>query len=217
MPSSLSSSACRLSPVGGRWGGLLPTLETGRAAVRCALWALAAFPLTLLAAASLALLLGGRCAPWQALAGLAAALGALWVAAGGRWRCALWGGVLFGGYLAFVWVATGCFVVNDYDSAGYHLPTVRLLMGGWNPIRTATPEALAAFAGLDLATLWHWHVLFIVRPVETVSAVLGFYACAPFNLLFPCYALLAPVSLAAVWRWLRGFGGDARCARLLWG
>ncbi|MGN0856567.1 MAG: hypothetical protein ACI4QJ_04115 [Candidatus Spyradenecus sp.] len=177
----------------------------------------ALFPLAILLLVTSTFLLGGHCAPWQAVVGLVVAGMSLWLFTRGNLKAFFWSGVLVGLYLLFIWFVTGCFAVNDCDSASYHLPVVRLLMAGWNPVQASTPEALAAFSGMSLSEFWWRHVLFIVHPIEMVDAVLAFYTKAPFNLLFPCYALLAPVCLGTLWCWLRTLGWSRLIRATTWG
>ena len=210
------SSNCRLSRPD-RGCSLFPTRAELRLILRGFWGFFAIFPLAILLVVTSTFLLGGHCAPWQAVVGLVVAGIGLWLFPRENRRAFFWSGVVVGLYLLFVWFFTGCFAVNDCDSASYHLPVVRLLMAGWNPVLTSTPEALSTFSGVALSEFWWRHVLFIVHPVEMVDAVLAFYTKAPFNLLFPCYALLAPVCLGSLWRWLRTLGWSRLIRATTWG
>lgn len=155
------------------------------------------FPIAVTALASAAFLFGGRCAAWQWWVCVAGTL--TWGFAHGRRGLAAGG--LFVGLLAFLWVAAGVFVTTGWmDTLTYHLPAIRLLTEGWNPVLAGTPEALAATMGVDPWEMRQWHVLAMPKTVWVFNAVVQTFTRTPLNLLYPLWPFLFLTAAAQLWR-----------------
>ena len=122
------------------------------------------------------------------------------------WRERFRGMALFLFYLVLVWVLAGCLAENAFDNARYRHPVTRLLMLGWNPIETATPEALGALGLAPLNELPVWHVLFITHAAEVFNASFGLFLGTPFNVALPILFFIVPVALVPIWRLGRDLG-----------
>lgn len=124
---------------------------------------------------------------------------------------------LFLFYLVLVWVLAGCLAENGLDSRLYRHPTIRLLMEGWNPIASSTPEALQATGLVDVGEVKVWHVLFISRALEVFCGAFGLFLQAPYNVALPILFFIMPVGVAALWRFAREEGQSrfARCVMLV--
>ena len=199
-----------------RWGEAVARL---REPVRRAECAVLFFPVAVTVLAAVALLCGGRVAAWQWWVATAAAFAwlALWRGAGMRARLAACGA--FAVVLAGIWVAAGCVVSpGGSDNAVYHLPAIRLLIEGWNPVYAPTPEALAASMGVEPWETRLWHLLSMPKGVWMFCAVAHLFTGAPFALLLPLWPFLFLAAAGQVWRLTRPMGWGARLAAvaLLW-
>lgn len=156
------------------------------------------FPVAVTVLASATFLFGGGCAAWQWWVCVAGAM--LW----GVWRgglrrgCAAAG--VFAAFLGVVWVLAGVYVTAGWmDTLSYHLPAIRLLIEGWNPVFACTPETLAGTMGCDLWEMRLWHVLAMPKSAWVFDAVAYFFTRAPLNLLFPLYPFLLLTAAVQVW------------------
>ena len=176
-----------------RWRPVLGVLERE----------LLVFPLAVVLLVTATFWFGGTCSLWHTWGGVAIAF---LVAAFDRrvsWRERFRGMALFLFYLALVWVLSGCLAESGLDNRVYRHPTIRLLMEGWNPIYVSTPEALQASGLVDISELRVWHTLFISRALEIFCGAFGLFLRAPFNVALPILFFIAPVTLAALWRFTR--------------
>lgn len=113
--------------------------------------------------------------------------------------------VAFALFIGLVWVVA--WLQPDrgwFDAIGYHLPTIRLLAEGWNPIRTATPEAIAETMGVNPSEMWFWHVLAMPKSIWIFCAAAAKFTHAPMSLFFPLYPFLFVTASVS----LRRFFGD---------
>lgn len=106
--------------------------------------------------------------------------------------------LLLGGHCAaWQWWLSGVVVSGGcIDVVTYHLPAIRMLIQGWNPVYAATPEAYAGVMSVELSELWPWHILAMTKSVWYFNAVAHFFVHEPFNLLFP---LLVPMLISSMW------------------
>lgn len=81
-------------------------------------------------------------------------------------------------------------------------------MLGWNPIETATPEALNALGLAPVGDLPVWHVLFITHAVEVFNASFGLFLGTPFNVALPILFFVVPMALVPIWRLGRDLGWE---------
>ncbi|HIV09362.1 MAG TPA: hypothetical protein IAC79_04535 [Candidatus Spyradenecus faecavium] len=166
------------------------------------------FPLAVVLLATAAFWFGGTCAPWQTLGGGGISLLAASLDRRVLWKERLRGMALFLLCLAIVWVLSGCLAENAFDNARYRHPVTRLLMLGWNPIETATPEALNALGLAPVGDLPVWHVLFITHAVEVFNASFGLFLGTPFNVALPILFFVVPMALVPIWRLGRDLGWE---------
>ena len=93
-----------------------------------------------------AFMLGGSCAAWQWWVAAAAAVTTGFC--GRRWRDGVCAGLFFVAWMAVVWIGCGLAVAPGwFDESVYHIPAVRMLADGWNPIYVSTPEDLLRVTG----------------------------------------------------------------------
>ncbi len=105
-----------------------------------------------------------------------------------------------------VWLLAGlCITVGWMDTLCYHLPAIRFMIEGWNPIWCGTEDAIAATMAVDP---WHmrlWHVLAMSKTTWMFSAVAYNFTGTPFNLLFPLFPFLFVTVCAQVLRFAKSF------------
>ena len=166
------------------------------------------FPLAVVLLATAAFWFGGTCASWQTWGGVGISLLAASLDRRVLWKERLRGMALFLLCLAIVWVLSGCLAENAFDNARYRHPVTRLLMLGWNPIETATPEALNALGLAPVGDLPVWHVLFITHAVEVFNASFGLFLGTPFNVALPILFFVVPMALVPIWRLGRDLGWE---------
>lgn len=133
---------------------------------------------------------GGRCGAWQWW--LAVAGTAVWAyrrAASRRRGIAAAAGFLVS--LAILRLLSTVAVVEaGYDMLRCHVPAIRLLIEGWNPVWGGTPDGIRAATGIDPASLYSLHVLSMPKGVWYFAAAAWHFAGNPHNLLFPLLPLL---------------------------
>ncbi len=166
------------------------------------------FPLAVVLLATAAFWFGGTCAPWQTWGGVTIAFLVAALDRRTSWKERLRGMALFLLCLAIVWVLSGCLAENAFDNARYRHPVTRLLMLGWNPIETATPEALNALGLAPVGDLPVWHVLFITHAVEVFNASFGLFLGTPFNVALPILFFVVPMAVVPIWRLGRDLGWE---------
>ena len=157
------------------------------------------FPALVVLCASAAFLFGGSCAAWQWHLPLVV------VAAWGRWRTARRESVaataLFLAWVAVVWVLCGMVVAPGwFDEGCYHVPAVRMLANGWNPLRTRSPEELAALLGVSMDDCRFWHIAYMARPVWVFNAVAYFFTHDVFHPMLPAFLFVFPATALKLWR-----------------
>ena len=161
------------------------------------------FPIAVVLLASVAFLFGGCCAAWQWWLATAVAV------ASGFWRRSTRDGVrtglIFFSWMAIAWVGCGLAVApNWFDEAVYHIPAVRMLADGWNPLFVSTPEELLRLTGFDATDFRVDHVLFMPKIVWIFSAVAYFFTNDLLNPLVPILWFLVPPVMIRIWRSMEG-------------
>ncbi len=164
------------------------------------------FPIVVTVLAAVTLLVGGRIAAWQ-----------WWLPVGGMVGWCLWQRqmelsarlVAYGAFLvllAGIWVIAGlqCTAIG-VDNIVYHLPAMRLLVEGWNPIYAPTPELLAESMGIDPWETRLWHVLFTAKAVWYFNSAAYTFTGTPLNLFVPLFPFLLIVVAGQLWRFLRSY------------
>ena len=160
------------------------------------------FPVLVVLLASIAFIFGGRCAQWQWWVAMVVSIGI--AGRDGLWRRTAMAGILFVLYLAVIWVLcrinwVGCW--NDYQE--YHMPAVRMLIAGWNPLHEATLEHIASSLSVDPATFRPWHVLSMCKSAWYYNAVAYFFMREPYNIMSPVYYALLPAVVLQLWKAMR--------------
>ena len=157
------------------------------------------FPVIVVLMASVTFLFGGHCSAWQwwgaVLAVMALPFG---------FHRDIRKVVLADGWLALglgaLWVLSGVIMTTGgHDANVYHLPAIRMLIKGWNPIMSPTPESLLQSVGVDPTTLHQFHVISMPKAVWYFSAVAYFFTGQAFDLLLPLYAFVFVAATATVW------------------
>ena len=152
------------------------------------------FPVVAVVLVALTFLCGGRCSAWQWWTAIVV-VGMLPFCRR-EVKMALTTNGLFAIFLAILWLLVGVVASNGcIDIRTYHMPAIRMLMEGWNPVRDSTPEAFADALGVSLNELWPCHVIAMTKSVWYFSAVAQFFVKDPLNVLFP---LLIPILFSTV-------------------
>lgn len=156
------------------------------------------FPILVVCLASCSLLLGGSCAIWQWWLALFLSTGLVYIRHEKATALASLLGV--GAILFILWLAA-IILTDDAsgDNAVYHLPATRMLANGWNPIYTATPEAIMVKLGLDPGQMRVLHVLFTEKAVWIFNAIFFLFAKEPTAFLFPLPILLLLSVSFTIW------------------
>lgn len=156
-------------------------------------------------------LFGGRLGAWQWWAAVAVVLArSVWTARG-RGRVIAPLGFL--GFLAFLWLFSRfTFTLENFDLSRYHLPAIRLMIDGWNPVWQNTPEKIAAATGIATDQLHVWHVICMPRSFWYLCAAAYGFTHDAFNLMGAATLLLAVPLASAVWDALDGQGRICRTA-----
>lgn len=162
------------------------------------------FPVVVTVLTSLTLLLGGRCSAWLWWISVLAIC--LWGGVVAKtWRRGLLSVLSFLFLLMGIWFVAGLSVtVGWMDTLTYHLPAIRLLIEGWNPIYASTPETLAQSIPFDPWEMRLWHVLSMPKSTWYFSAEAYFFTGAARNLLFPLFPFLFLATLFQLRHLLRG-------------
>lgn len=178
-----------------------------RGAERCPAWLadalelVAWFPVGVTVLCAATFLFGGRCAAWQWWSALAVAVGVEMFRRRNAWRQGLAGCALFLGVLVGIWLAAGVVLtVSLYiDNLSYHLPAIRLLTAGWNPVFQATPETIPGGGTPEAWGLRVWHTLAMPKGPWFFSAAAWFCFREPFALFWPLLALVFLSSACSLW------------------
>ncbi len=161
------------------------------------------FPIAVVVLAFASFLFGGHCAAWQWWAAAAVAISAGFCRRPAR--DGMRAGALFLVWMAVAWVGCGLAVApNWFDEAVYHIPAVRMLAEGWNPIYVNTPEELLRLTGFAATDFRVDHVLFLPKIVWVFSAVAYFFTNDVLNPLVPILWFLVPSVLMRIWQSMDG-------------
>ena len=149
------------------------------------------FPVAVMAIVAVTFLFpGGRCGAWQWWLAVAGTVVWTYHRASTRRR----GIVAVGSFLvalALLWLFSTVAVVEaGYDMLRCHVPAVRLLIEGWNPVWAGTPDGIRTATGIDPALLNSLHVVSMPKGVWYFAAAAWYFAGNPHNLLFPLLPLL---------------------------
>ena len=161
------------------------------------------FPIAVVVLASASFVFGGCCAAWQWWLAIVLAV------ASGFWRRTAREGVctglIFLLWMAIAWVGCGLAVApNWFDESVYHIPAVRMLADGWNPLFVSTPEELLSLTGFAQTDFRVDHVLFMPKIVWVFSAVAYFFTNDLLNPLVPILWFLVPPVMMRIWRSMEG-------------
>lgn len=176
------------------------------------------FPLLVVVLACTSFLFGGRCAAWQWWTAVAAVVGTPFLKKNG-WREALSAAGLFAGLLLLLkgflppmlWDNSVCVDMNMY-----HLPTIQLLIEGWNPVTDPLAERICSACGLDLWGMAPTLVAFYSKPMDVFAAVAYSFVHDPTGLTIPGLAFLWLGVLLQTSQMFRGPVRWSVCASLIW-
>ena len=160
------------------------------------------FPVSVVVLAFVSFVFGGRCDAWQWW------LAAVFAIAAGFWRRPVREGIRTGlsfiAWMAIAWIGCGVIAGAAWtDEVTYHYPAVRMLAGGWNPLRDCTPAAALASSGLLQGECWIDHIVFMPKIVWVFDAEAWFFTGDVFNPLAPILWFLFPAD---------GISQSGRCA-----
>lgn len=159
-----------------------------------------AFPVLVVLLATASFLLGGCCTPWLWWISVATVLAWPWC----RRRPikeALIVDCCFLAILVLLWLLTPMTLdaVRNPDSGNYHLPTIRLLVRGWNPVRDPEATGVLADLGLEKEGMTYVSVAFLPKVAGVFDACSAWFCADPTSLTFPLkFFLFAGVVFAAV-------------------
>ena len=106
---------------------------------------------------------------------------------------AAWAAAGFFAWMAVVWVLLGVLAnPGGWDENAYHVPAVRLLAAGWNPLQVRTPESFAAAFGFVQGDMEIFHALFQMKVVWIFNAVASMFSGDAFTPMFPMTLFLFP-------------------------
>lgn len=157
---------------------------------------------------------GGRCGAWQWWTAVAGTAVWAFLRSGGRRR----GGAVVIGFLAvlaLLALATDVMLASaKYDMLRCHVPAVRMLSEGWNPVWQGSFAGLRSATGVELDSVFSHHILAATKGVWYFDAAAWFFLRNPWNPMFALTPLLLVVcalvltdvfsSASVAWR-LAGF------------
>lgn len=158
-----------------------------------------AFPLLVVSFASIAFLCGGACAPWQWWSALAIVLILPYFAITPP-HSAFLADLIFVATLLGIFFAVYLFSdpATLPDMAVCHLPAIRMLIEGWNPVYDSDATAIISRLGLADWDMRYFHVIFMKNFAWVFSAVSYFFFGNPFaHVSIPGYFLEISMFLAA--------------------
>ncbi len=164
------------------------------------------FPLLVVLLTSIVFILGGHITAWLWWLPVLGTLGLPFLNRSIPTRTRIQATAYFLLLLIGVWIFAGlCVTVGWMDTLCYHLPAIRLMIDGWNPIWCGTEEAIATTMNIDP---WHmrlWHVLSMSKTTWIFSTVAYQFTNTPFNLLFPLFPFLFITACAQVLRFAKPY------------
>lgn len=159
-----------------------------------------AFPVLVVLLASFSFLLGGCCTPWQWWLSVVGVLAWPWIAKRGVPK-ALAADLMFLAILVILWclVPLTLDAVRNPDSGNYHLPTIRLLARGWNPVRDPEAMAILRQLGLERDGMTYFSVAFLPKTAGIFDACASWFCNDPMSVTLPLkFFLFVGVIVAAV-------------------
>jgi len=152
------------------------------------------FPVLVVVLACVSFFFGGTCAAWQWWVAVVIVMLMPWI------KCnrnagikeAIFADSLFIILIAVVFLASPLTfdLTGNPDYPQYHLPTIRLLIEGWNPINDPSATDICARLGLSLDGMSFVHVAFIARVGAIFNACAAFFVQDPYSLTFPLVIFL---------------------------
>lgn len=169
------------------------------------------FPVVVIALTAASFFFGGQCGPWQWWMGVALAC-ALPFLSGVSWKDAFKTDVLFAGLLIALTCLSPMMLdrVRYIDYASYHLPMIRYLIEGWNPVSDPTAAGISQQLGLELGGMNYLHVAFLPKTAAIFAAVAHSFVWDPLALTYPVTFFLfvgLALELYRVWKgalWICG-------------
>lgn len=166
------------------------------------------FPIAVTALAALSLALGLPIAAWQ---WWAATCGCGLLLAFCSWRetknarklaidVALFAAIL----AVFKLLVSTPVFLQDFDGSICHVPAVRLLADGWNPVYESTPEAIERAFNLDTSTMRIWHLLSMPKAVWYFNAAAYRFFGNDYAMMLPILPFMALALAISLWRFFNG-------------
>ncbi len=111
--------------------------------------------------------------------------------------------IIFILFLFLIYLLSGLMVTEAWvDTQRYHLPAIRLMIEGWNPITMPLAKDIAENFQLDPWGMRFWHVFSMPKGPWYFSAASYFFTKMPLNLLFPLFPFLFIPVCCSVCRFL---------------
>lgn len=150
-----------------------------------------AFPLLVVFLACTSFFFGGHCAAWQWWMTVIPVLVVPLVRR--RWQVALSADILFVCVLLFFWcLAPWMLDEAQYtDNMKYHLPTIRLLVLGWNPVLDPQAFGILERLGLEPDGQAWVSVAYLAKTAGVFNACASFFVCDPLAITFPIIVFLS--------------------------
>ena len=148
------------------------------------------FPLLIVSVASVSFLWGGHCGAWQWWMSVFVVISLPWCIVDKR--SALLSDMCFLLLLFALWL--GSSMVTDSASSPdyylYHLPQMRLLCAGWNPVTDPECTKVLGLLGMSIDGMGYWHVTYCPKTAAVLNAVASFFTCDPYAMTWPSLFLL---------------------------
>ena len=149
-----------------------------------------AFPVLVVLLACVSFFFGGHCAAWQWWSAVAIVLILPWFTRDSRVALVADGAFVL--LLIILW----CVAPMVYDATlntdypRYHLPQIRLLIYGWNPISDPTADTISQTLGLRYEDMSYMHVAFVAKTAAIFSAVAYHFTGDATALTYPLVLFL---------------------------
>lgn len=176
--------------------------------------ALYLFPVLVVLLTTLSFMAGGAVSVWQWWAAFAIAVGIGFFRR--PWREGVRGMVILFCAMLATCMLSGMMIAPGWrDEVWCHLPAVRLLAAGWNPLEVRAPEAFQSAYGFGLSDMKLLHVLFQPKAVWIFNAVAGSFTRDFLCPMLPILVFLFSVTLVEVWHGLKSSVGHRALAAVV--
>ena len=154
----------------------------------------------------------GRCGAWQWWSAAALTLAVIFARKDSFARSMICAALLLVFFLA-VWVITKVTITTGwFDISRYHLPAIRMMIEGWNPVWQGTFDGIEQATGMSPDWMNPYHVISMQKGVWYFCASSYYFTHAAFNLMQP---MMIFIFVSMLYSLFRAFGAQNIFFKLL--